>query len=198
MPRVSDAHKQARRSEILESARACFARNGFQGATLQDIFAEAQLSAGAVYNYFKSKRELILAIADTRHAQERAALSIGEPDSVAALKTIARRFIDAYLSGGDTKRRISLMTWSEALLDDAILDSVRAGADEPRRVLSAIIRNGQRGGVLRKNIEPAAMAAAMVAMLQGLVLQKLWNPSLSARAIIETCDTLIDGLRAPP
>lgn len=196
MPRVTDAHKEERRSEIIDAARACFARSGFQGATLQDIFAEARLSAGAVYNYFKSKRELILAIADTRHEQERTALTTNEHDALSALKMIARRFIEAYLTGADTKRRISLMTWSEALLDDAILASVKDGVDEPRRVLKAIIQNGQRQRALRKDIEPAAMATAMVAMLQGLVLQKLWTPSLSASAMIETCDTLIDGLRA--
>ncbi len=196
MPRVSDEHKETRRGEIVDAARTCFARSGFDRATLQDIFAEAQLSAGAVYNYFKSKRELILAIADTRHEQERAALTAEERDPVAALKTIARRFIEAYLTGADTKRRISLMTWSEALLDDAILASVKEGVDEPRRVLKAIIQNGQRQRLLRKDIEPAAMATAMVAMLQGLVLQKLWTPSLSANAMTETCDTLIDGLRA--
>lgn len=198
MPRVSKAHKEARRGEILDSARACFARNGFQGATLQDIFAEAQLSAGAVYNYFKSKRDLILAIADMRHAEERAALASDERDPLSALQAIARRFIDAYLTGPDTKRRISLMTWSEALLDDAILQSVREGVDEPKRVLREIIRNGQRGGVLRCDIEPDAMASAMTAMLQGLVLQKLWNPRLSAAAMIDTCEALIDGLRASP
>jgi AcrR family transcriptional regulator len=196
MPRVSKAHKEARRAEILDSARSCFARSGFQGATLQDIFAEARLSAGAVYNYFKSKRELILAIAETRHAQERVALATDADDPVAALKIIARRFIGDYLSGGDTKRRISLMTWSEALLDEAILKSVRAGVNEPQRVLKAVIENGQRQGVLRKDMAPVAIAAAMTAMLQGLVLQKLWNPGLSAGAMAEACEMLIDGLRA--
>lgn len=196
MPRVSDDHKEERRLEILDAARACFARSGFAGATLQDIFSESRLSAGAVYNYFKSKRELILAIADTRHAQERVALSTDDTNPVGALKAISRRFIGAYLSGADTKRRISLMTWSEALLDDVILKSVREGVDEPRRVLKAIIEDGRRLGVLRHDIEPGAIAATMVAMLQGLVLQKLWNPNLSANAMIEACDVLIDGLRA--
>src|SRR5262245_11587417 len=116
MPRVSNAYKEERRKEIVDAARASFARSGFQGATLQDIFAEAGLSAGCVYNYFQSKRELVLAIAEARHAQERAALDIDEQDPILALKEIARRFIGSYLAGAaDEKRRISLMTWSEAL-----------------------------------------------------------------------------------
>lgn len=74
--------------------------------------------------------------------------------------------------------------------------SVRAGVNEPQRVLKAVIENGQRQGVLRRDMAPVAIAAAMTAMLQGLVLQKLWNPGLSAGAMAEACEMLIDGLRA--
>src|SRR5262249_34820524 len=158
MPRVSDAHKEERRAEILDAARACFIRSGFQGATLQDIFAESGLSAGAVYNYFKSKRELILAIAEERHAQERAALAAEMSDPIDALKAIAHRFVHAYFSGTDAKRRISLMTWAEALLDDEILASVREGVSEPRRALKALIERGQKDGALRRDLDANATA----------------------------------------
>lgn len=197
MPRVSPAYKQERRNAIVEAARACFARAGFQGATLQEVFAEAGLSAGAVYNYFQSKRDLVLAIAERRHDEERAALSVGGADPITALKEIARRFLEAYLAGSDDqKRRISLMTWAEALLDDAILKSVKEGVDTPRHALEQLIAQGQASGALRADLDKSALASAMVAMLQGLVLQKLWNPKLSARGVIRICDVLIDGLRA--
>jgi AcrR family transcriptional regulator len=197
MPKVSNAHKQERRREIVDAARASFARSGFQGSTLKDIFAEAGLSAGCVYNYFQSKRDLVLAIAETRHAQERAALDIDEQDPILALKGIARRFVGDYLAGdADEKRRISLMTWAEALLDDAVRGSVKEGVDEPRRVLEALIDRGQASGSLREDVDSSALACAMVAMLQGLVLQKLWDPRVGAEAMIRACELLIDGLRA--
>jgi AcrR family transcriptional regulator len=197
MPKVSNAHKQERRREIVDAARASFARSGFQGSTLKDIFAEAGLSAGCVYNYFQSKRDLVLAIAETRHAQERAALDIDEQDPILALKKIARRFVGDYLAGGaDEKCRISLMTWAEALLDDAVRKSVKEGVDEPRRVLAALIERGRDSGALRDDVDSSALACAMVAMLQGLVLQKLWDPGLGADAMVHACEFLIDGLRA--
>jgi hypothetical protein len=40
------------------------------------------------------------------------------------------------------------------------------------------------------------MAAAMVSMFQGLLLQKLWDPALDQRAVADVCDTLIEGIRA--
>src|SRR2546422_9313531 len=70
MPKVSEAHLDARRKQIVDAAVACFARNGFHRATMQDICREAELSPGAVYRYFSSKDELVEAIADERHARE--------------------------------------------------------------------------------------------------------------------------------
>lgn len=64
MPRVSEQHLAARRQQILDAARECFARNGFHATSMQDVIAAAGLSVGAVYRYFKSKEDLVTAIAE--------------------------------------------------------------------------------------------------------------------------------------
>src|SRR5580698_1667629 len=63
MPKVSQQYRDARRDQILNAARRCFLRDGFHGTSMQDLFAEAGLSSGAVYRYFASKDDLIIAIA---------------------------------------------------------------------------------------------------------------------------------------
>lgn len=63
MPKISPDHRAARRQSILDAARRCFLRNGFHATSMQDIQAEADLSAGGIYVYFKSKEEIIEAIA---------------------------------------------------------------------------------------------------------------------------------------
>ena len=65
VPRVSADHLTARREQILAAARACFLRNGLHTTSMQDLIREAGLSVGAVYRYFKSKNEIINAIAET-------------------------------------------------------------------------------------------------------------------------------------
>jgi TetR/AcrR family transcriptional regulator, transcriptional repressor of aconitase len=62
MPKVSQQYRDARREHILNSARRCFMRDGFHATSMQDLVAEAGLSAGAVYRYFASKDEMIVAI----------------------------------------------------------------------------------------------------------------------------------------
>src|SRR5271163_2817521 len=99
MPRVKPEHKEERRAQIIAAARTCFARSGFHRTTLQDVFAEANLSAGCVYNYFQSKEDLVLAIAEERHHDERQVItraSSGQ-DPIEGLRSIAQRFTDSYL-----------------------------------------------------------------------------------------------------
>src|ERR1019366_6037828 len=69
MPRVSQEHLDARRRQIIDAARRCFVRNGFHATSMQDVLAEAALSAGAVYRYFPSKDDIIAAIADDALAE---------------------------------------------------------------------------------------------------------------------------------
>ncbi|MGW9069182.1 helix-turn-helix domain-containing protein, partial [Streptomyces yangpuensis] len=52
MARVSQAHLDARRRQILDGATRCFTRNGFHATSMQDVLKEVDLSAGAVYRYF--------------------------------------------------------------------------------------------------------------------------------------------------
>lgn len=55
---------KTRREQILEAATSVFARLGVHKARMDDIVAEAGLSKGAVYWYFKSKDEIIKSILD--------------------------------------------------------------------------------------------------------------------------------------
>src|SRR4026208_565378 len=70
MPRVSAQHEQAVRDRIVRAAIEVFAEHGFHRATMQDIVRKSGLSVGAIYTYFKSKSELILAGCDLITDQE--------------------------------------------------------------------------------------------------------------------------------
>jgi TetR/AcrR family transcriptional regulator, repressor for uid operon len=53
-----------RREQILEAAMLCFAKRGFHPTSMHDISAEAGISVGLIYRYFKNKEEVIGALAN--------------------------------------------------------------------------------------------------------------------------------------
>ncbi|MPZ26280.1 MAG: TetR family transcriptional regulator [Micromonosporaceae bacterium] len=76
MPRVSQHQLDARRQEILAGARTCFARHGYEGATVRRLEQETGLSRGAIFHHFRDKESLFLAVA--------------EDDAAAMAETVAR------------------------------------------------------------------------------------------------------------
>ena len=69
MPKISAAHEQHRREQILAAAMACFARQGYHATSMDDVVRECGLSVGAIYTYFPSKEEIFLALCDERSQQ---------------------------------------------------------------------------------------------------------------------------------
>src|SRR3954454_5042127 len=64
MPRVSQGHLDARRTQILDGARVCFARFGYEGATVRRLEEATGLSRGAIFHHFRDKESLFLALAE--------------------------------------------------------------------------------------------------------------------------------------
>lgn len=87
--------------QVLEGARTVFLRDGFEGASVDDIAAEAGVSKATLYSYFPDKRILFVEVAKgecRRQADEAEALVAltAPPDCV--LPVAARRIIDFSLS----------------------------------------------------------------------------------------------------
>jgi AcrR family transcriptional regulator len=64
MPRVSQDHLDARRQQILDGSRTCFARYGYEGATVRRLEEATGLSRGAIFHHFRDKESLFLALAE--------------------------------------------------------------------------------------------------------------------------------------
>lgn len=62
-----DRQIQRKRQEILTAATQVFARKGYASTTTKDIANEADLGESTLYNYFESKRDILLAILEENH-----------------------------------------------------------------------------------------------------------------------------------
>jgi TetR/AcrR family transcriptional regulator len=56
--------KPEKRERIIKAALSEFARNGYERASTNEIIREADISKGALFNYFNSKKELYLYLID--------------------------------------------------------------------------------------------------------------------------------------
>ncbi|GAA3347299.1 TetR/AcrR family transcriptional regulator [Amorphoplanes nipponensis] len=181
MPRVSEQYRTNRRGEIVVAAARLFAANGFHATSMADIIGASGLSAGAVYRYFRSKEELIGAVAEQAlsAADETFALLLADgatpsPTDVltAVLEAVSERIADHPVLGVDVTR-IGVQVWAEALRSPELA----ARADEVYRRLrgyfSESARRWQAAGHLGADAVPEQVGAAMLGLVQGFVLQRL-------------------------
>jgi AcrR family transcriptional regulator len=195
MPKISEEQREARRIQILEIAGRCFARQGFQRTTMEDIIRELKSSPGAVYCYFRGKSDIVAAIAEQRHKRESALLTdLLESGSVMQdFYRFARSFFEMLNDPEERERRkVTIQVWAESLRDKRIRKIVERGIQQ-RDLLTAALSKAQRAGQLRADLDPDAMSRVLLALLQGFILQQAWEPKLDTEAFLTTALDLIHG-----
>jgi AcrR family transcriptional regulator len=197
MPRVTEAHVEARRRQIIDAAIECFAREGFHRATMQDIVREAGLSPGAIYGYFSGKEEIIEAIARERHARERALIAAAAEgdETEEAVRRLADAFFGSLADARERKRRrLGVQIWAEALRDPRMLRIVRRGVDEPRALLADIVRQAQSRGELPSALDPDAVARVVLSIFFGFVLQQAWDRRVELEPYLEVMEAGLNAM----
>jgi AcrR family transcriptional regulator len=94
--------KQGRKfDQVLEGARKVFMRDGFEGASVDDIVREAGVSKATLYSYFPDKRLLFIEVAkiECQAQSDDAVAQIASTDDVRhALTTAAKRMTRFFMS----------------------------------------------------------------------------------------------------
>ncbi|MCZ7412988.1 MULTISPECIES: TetR/AcrR family transcriptional regulator [unclassified Streptomyces] len=179
MARVSQEHLAARRRQILDGARRCFTRNGFHATSMQDVLQETGLSAGAVYRYFRSKDDLITAIAmevfddvgsafaDAARAEDPALPDVLLP--AVLCRVLGRR--------SDTTPALALQVWAETLRNEELAARMREGYARVLHSWIKIVHTYQERGLMPKDATAEDVARALIGAAQGfLVQQALFGP----------------------
>lgn len=120
MPKVTDQYRATKREEIAAAAMRAFQRKGFHAASMADIIAESGLSAGAIYNHYKNKNELVLEVASkvigTRIGEvEELAARTPMPPPAALLRVLTSGLLQDV---GQPEMLVQL--WGEAITDAAV------------------------------------------------------------------------------
>jgi AcrR family transcriptional regulator len=188
-----------RQREILAAAARVFATKSYATATTKDIAAEADVAEGTLYNYFGSKREILLAIAAEAQAPMEAAVAEAMGmETHAAMVYMFEKALDLSVAGLTFARTLV----GEAWLDDDILQEfLLERLARTHQQLVAFIQSRIADGVFRP-IDPEVGARVALSILGGLILPILRNlapiPSQEERRALAEgiVDVLLNGIRA--
>ncbi|BAL90110.1 putative TetR-family transcriptional regulator [Actinoplanes missouriensis 431] len=196
MPRVSEAHLAARRQQILDAAVRCFVRKGFHQTSMQDVIKEADLSVGAFYRYFKSKNELITAIAGDKISQVTSVLdellAAEPPPAVPEIIERVLELIDRSVEE-DGPVRIAVQVWGEAVHDPEVGALVADVYGRVRSRAVQIAERAQAGGQLHPDADPVGVGVALFGLIQGYILQRILLGNVDRKQYVNGVRALVTG-----
>ncbi len=163
---------------------------------MQEICAEAGLSPGALYRYFPSKAELIIAIAELNSEMARA--PIDALDKMLPFRERLRLLAEAYFDRVARKdRALAAEVLAEAVRDKALGARLAATEAPLRQALAAFVREAQRRGEADPAIDSEQAARLLIAALNAAATRLIVFQSDDAGSALQDFMTLFHRFFAP-
>jgi AcrR family transcriptional regulator len=170
----------AKREEILRTALEVFAKQGYRGTSLRELADAVNLSQAGLLHYFDSKEELFAEILRVRDETDRAAYSSAGSGVDTMLAVIRHNsavpgLVQLYATISTAATEPShpaheFFVERYRLLREAFADSAR---------------ERQLAGELDANLDPAKVAAVMLAVADGMQVQWLLDADLDMAEHVE-------------
>jgi AcrR family transcriptional regulator len=193
MRRANTQLQADRRSEILAAAQTCFARSGFHQTSMQEICAEAGMSPGNLYRYFRSKEEIIAGIAERDRADT--------AQQFAALDR-AGNFFDG-LAALAQHHLVERSAEEVALCAEIMAESRRNGAvariyqdieADMRTRFIALLRGAAERGEVRSDLDFEGAVTVLFALADGLSWRRAVEPTFNAEAVMPLVLGMVEHL----
>lgn len=167
MPKIVD--RDAQRVKFAEAAMSLIARNGLEGVTMRAVAAEAGLSYGSLFHYFKSKDELLMHV--IRHSTALQTRRINEYVSqYSGLKALGHLLCDDAIITESS--RDDWMVWLTFLYQAALQTSF---ADLHAELIEGwltrierLLKEAQEAGEIRENLDIGFEAIGVWAYSSGM------------------------------
>jgi AcrR family transcriptional regulator len=189
----------ARRAQLLDAAKRVFVRRGYSTANIADICEEAGVARGTIYQYFRNKRDVLIALLDDVAARAAKVLaerpSVKVPRGATMNAAMIEQFCRARLREMLTALFADEQTLRLILRDARGLDGVVDRAIEKidrmiLREMEADIRIAQAGRVMRK-VPPTLAARYLLGGVEKMILAAIAaDEPLDLAAIVDTAVSL--------
>ncbi|MFE5776963.1 TetR/AcrR family transcriptional regulator [Brachybacterium sp. NPDC056505] len=120
MPRITEERRAAQRARIVDAMRDAVREKGISSVSMSEVIERSGLSAGAIYGYFPSKDDILLAVAeglaaDRRTELERVIASSPIPPPSQVLRLLLTTIPEFARDG-----TLVLQVWAEAARDPRV------------------------------------------------------------------------------
>ncbi|PHP52670.1 TetR/AcrR family transcriptional regulator [Actinomyces ruminis] len=178
MPRVTQSYRDRQTARIVAAAEACFARRGFDGASMDEIIAEAGMSSSTVYRYFpEGKQSLIRAVLG--QAVDPVVEWVTQLSAAEELPPFEAAFVDAveqawkYKQGETGRAELQVAIWAE-LVQQPDLRAINAERyARVRAEIAGILGRWQERGDIAPGADLGAAAAVVHNAAMGLLVQQI-------------------------
>ena len=169
----SKVDTEVRREQITQAALDIIASDGVKGLTTAAIAGRVGISGANLYRHFENKNEIlngvVAKIGEDLLQNLRAMHGAAPENHLLKLKELFRR----HLEYAENNKGIPRLVFSEEMhivnvpLKEKLLRIINSYTKE----ISSIIRDGQKAGIIKQNMDPQALALTMVGMIQVTMLK---------------------------
>jgi TetR/AcrR family transcriptional repressor of uid operon len=191
MRKVNQEKFEERQRHIREAALACFRRSGFHQASMADICAEAQMSAGNLYRYYDSKEAIIAAICeqDREEVTRRFEALRERSDLFGAMLELTGEAMDA--GAQLQKSKFGCEVLAEAMRNERVAEIVRRHNAALLEICAGALAQAQSLKLIDANLDPKLAASLLIAAGDGLGLKIALHPDIDSKQIIDMFKLLI-------
>jgi len=194
---MNQTKQDLRKDQILDAALTVLVQNGYEGSRMDDVVSKSQLSKGAIYWYYKSKKDMYLDLVNFWVIRYSATINhLVENDQAAPdqLKSLFNYFIDQYESDPDPFIALTEF-WSMAQKDDDFRAKLQKVYSQFLEVLEKIVAKGVKDGDFKK-LDIRITAMSIMLNVESINWFTLFDThGVSARDYIQTIsDFILAGL----
>jgi len=153
---------------IVSSALKIMSEKGYYGSTMDDIVAESRMSKGAIYHYYKSKKEVYLGVIESLENKYTAVFAeINKEDNSA--KTLKKLFttVSSQLKKDPTFFRSFSTFWSISRHDKDFRNAIQNMYNRFQKFIELIIIEGIDNKEFKK-VDPKISALSLILNLEGV------------------------------
>ena len=171
MPKVVPEYKEQATQRIIEAALGVFAEKGYHETTIEDVADRLGVSEGAIYLYFKSKRELFKAIGESGERQIKQII----PSSMEAEDPV-KSFIDSAVKLSEqyeSSYGLIFELLAEASRDASLKRIFREDFDEDCRTVAGFLKELRKRNLIGTSTDVHSISMGLLALFYGYVISRV-------------------------